>query len=227
MKHIAPHRARPPMARSIPERIADGLWRIKGTVLILLVIMLVGLMTEDQTEREHGRLLDHLGFDYDLLRQAHLWHLLTGTWIQSTPGIAWTMVALVFGGTVVLELFAGTGAMLLTVISGDWVATILTTLTVRVLAELNDAVVTPLLSIPDSGTSALAHAGYGAAVMLLPRKWLKFAIPILVALTGIQFFIVTLAPALVHCWATFYGAIVGWFVLRPRLEREHRLWRGG
>ena len=215
------------MPRSWISKLGAFLWRIKGTIAIQIVIISVAYFTWGMVEIEHDDLLERLGFDYDLLRSAHVWHLLTGTWIQSTPGIAWTMVALVFGGTVFLELFAGTWAMLLTCISGDWVATILTTLTLRVLSELNDAAVTPLLSIPDSGTSALAHAGYGAAVLLLPRRWLKFAIPLLVILTAIQFFIVTLAPAIVHCWATLYGAVIGWFVLRPRLEREGRLWRGG
>ncbi len=196
------------------------LWRIKGTIEIQIVIITVGLLTYDLSRLEHGDLLDHLGFDYETLTNWRFWHLLTGTWLQSSPGIAWSMVALVFGGTVVLELLAGTWPMLVTCITGDWVATLLTALTLRVLAELGDASVSALLTTPDAGTSALAHAGYGAAVMLLPRRWLKVALPLLVILTGVQFVLVSLAPAIVHCWAAFYGAMVGWFVLRPRLERE-------
>ncbi|MCC6675451.1 MAG: hypothetical protein IT339_09665 [Thermomicrobiales bacterium] len=194
------------------------LWRIKGTIAIQVVIITIGVLTLDLSQREHGNLLDHLGFDYDALTNWRFWHLLTGTWLQSSPGIAWSMIALVFGGTVALELLAGTGPMLVTCITGDWIATLLTAMTLRVLAEFGDASVSALLNTPDAGTSALAHAGYGAAVMLLPRRWLKVALPLLIVLTGVQFVLVSLAPAIVHCWAACYGALAGWFVLRPRLE---------
>lgn len=207
------------MSHSRLSRIGSSLWRIKGSLLIQIVIISIGVQTRDFLFSDHEDVLSRFGFDYDLLLDGRLWHLLTGTWIQSSPGIAWSMVALVFGGTVFLELLAGTPAMLLTCVTGDWFATLMTTLTLRVLASFGDVSVHTLLSTPDAGTSALAHAGYGAAIMLLPRRWIKVALPALIVLTTIQFFLVTLAPAIVHCWAAIYGVCIGWFVLRPRREQ--------
>lgn len=195
------------------------LWRIKGTLLIQIVLIAIGILTKDLSSFEHEKILGEMGFDYDLLTEGHIWHLLTGSWIQVTPGIELSMLALVFGGTVFLELAAGTKAMLLTCISGDWVATVLTALTTRLLAGLGSSTAVSLLSLPDAGSSAMAHAGYGAVVMLLPRRWLKPGMAILFLLTAIQFFLIDFAPAIAHCWATLYGAAVGWYILRPRLER--------
>jgi hypothetical protein len=208
----------------MPDRklgdLPSAMWRIKGTLLIQGVIIAIGIMTKDASPAEHKRLMGQLGFDFDLLAKGHVWHLLTGSWIQVTPGIELSMLALVLGGTVFLEWLAGTGAMLATCITGDWVATILTALTTRVLAGFGSASAAALLALPDAGSSAMAHAGYGAAVMLLPRRWLKPALVILVFLTAIQFFIIDVAPAIAHAWATLYGVVVGWFVLRPRVARE-------
>ena len=101
------------MPHNIMYRIPSFFWRIKGTILIQIVIISIGLFTRGLSTSEHRRLLDLFGFDYDMLRDAHVWHLLTGTWIQSSPDIAASMILLVFGGTFFLELFAGTTAMLL------------------------------------------------------------------------------------------------------------------
>lgn len=193
----------------------EVVWRIKGTLLIQVVIISIGFWTADVSSADHRRWLERLGFDYEALIGGRLWHLLTGTWIQSSPGIDLTMIALVFGGTVFLELFTDTKAMLLTCITGDWVSTILTALTTRVMVGLGDANAS-LLTTSDAGSSALAHAGYGAVVMLLPRRWLPAAIVITIVLTLTQLLYIDQAAAIVHCWATLYGAIVGWFVLRPR-----------
>jgi len=202
--------------------LPHALWRIKGTLLIQAVLIGIGIITKDVSSREHQRLLGQLGFDYQLLTEGHIWHLLTGSWIQVTPGIELSMLALVFGGTFFLEVLAGTWAMLLTCITGDWVATILTALTTRALAGLGSSAAAAMLAVPDAGSSAMAHAGYGAVVMLLPRRWLKAGLAILIFLTAIQFFIIDFAPALAHAWATLYGVCIGWFVLRPRLARESR-----
>lgn len=211
-----------PLNRS--NEIVAALWRIKGTLLILAVIIIIGVLTDGETDDTHIRLLDRFGFDFDDLTNARFWHFLTGTWLQSTPGIAWSMIVVVFGGAFFLELFAGTSAMLVTCITGDWIATLLTSMTLRVLAEFGDSSVASLLSTPDAGTSAFAHAGIGAAVLLLPRRWLKVAIPVLIVLVGTQFFYITLAPAIVHSWAALYGALVSWFVWRPRLRVDSRTW---
>jgi len=199
--------------------LPHALWRIKGTLLIQAVLIGIGIITKDVSSSEHQRLLGQLGFDYQLLTEGRLWHLLTGSWIQVTPGIELSMLALVFGGTFFLEVLAGTWAMLLTCITGDWVATILTALTTRVLAGLGSSAAAAMLAVPDAGSSAMAHAGYGAVVMLLPRRWLKIGLAILIFLTAIQFFIIDFAPAIAHAWATLYGVCIGWFVLRP-LARE-------
>lgn len=211
------------MPLNILNKIPPFLWRIKGTILVQVVIITIGFLTRGLSSSEHRRLLHRFGFDYELLRDAHVWSLLTGTWIQSTPDIAASMILLVFGGTFFLELLAGTKMMLLTCVTGDWVATLLTTVTIRVLAEAGDTSVAAMLSIPDAGSSALAHAGYGAAVMLLPLRWLKIALPCLIILTVMQFSYEDLAPAIVHCWAALYGVLVGWFIIRPRLERGREL----
>lgn len=212
------------MPRNRIHEIAFALWRIKGTLLVLAVIITIGVLTDSETTQAHGRLLDRFGFDFDDLSNARFWHFLTSTWLQSTPGIAWTMIVVVFGGAFFLELFAGTSAMLITCITGDWVATLLTSMTLRVLTEFGDSSVANLLSTPDSGTSAFAHAGIGAAVLLLPRRWLKVAIPILIVLVATQFYYIELTPAIVHSWAALYGALVSWFVWRPRVRPDSRIW---
>lgn len=205
--------------RGLPG-LPRALWRIRGTLMIQAVLVAVGIITKDMSAEEFRRLLERVGFDYALLAKGHFWHLLTGSWVQSTPGIELSMLALVFGGTVFLEILAGTQAMVATCITGDWVATVLTALTTRVLAGLGSSTAAAMLTIPDAGSSAMAHAGYGAVVMLMPRKWLKVGVPILIFLTAIQFFLIDFAPAIAHAWATAYGMLIGWFVLRPRIERE-------
>ncbi len=202
------------------------LWRIKGTLLIQVVIISIGFWTKDMSAAEHAEWLQRLGFDYQTLLDDSFWHLLTGTWIQSSPGIELSMIVLVFASTVSLELLSDTSLMLLTCITGDWVSTLLTALTTQVLVSVGDA--NPaLLTTSDAGSSAMAHAAFGAAVMLLPRRWVPAALVILIVLTVTQLLYIDLAAAIAHCLATLYGVLIGWFVLRPRLDREGRLWRGG
>ncbi len=190
------------------------LWRSKGTLLVQAVIITVGFLTRNQSAIDHERLLERFGFSYAILRDGKIWQLLTGAWIQSTPGIEVSMVALVLCGTIVLEHQAGTLRMIATVVVGDWISTVLTPITLRLLAGLGSAEAAGLLSRADAGTSALAHTGLAAATMLLPRRWRWIAASALVIFTLAQFFTESLAPAIAHTWAVLAGGLIGWFLSR-------------
>lgn len=189
-------------------------WRLTGTLLIQAVIITIGILTRHQSSIDHQRLLERFGFSYAILREGRIWQVFTGTWIQSTPGIQLSMVALVLAGTAVLEEQAGTRRMLATVVAGDWVSTVLTALTLRALAALGSADAAGLLSRADAGTSALAHTGLAAATMLLPRRWRSLAVAALLIFTLAQFFTESLAPAIAHTWAVLAGGLIGWFLSR-------------
>lgn len=206
------------MRRKKLGRVASILWRLKGTILIQAVIITLGWLTRNQSQAEHQQLMNRFGMDYDFLREGRLWPLLTGTWFQSTPGITVSMVVLVFWGTAVFEYLSGTVKVLVTVISADWIATILTDLTLRVWSGLGSAKATALLATPDSGTSALAHAGLAVAALLLPPRWRVAALSALVISTVAQIFYEPPAALIAHGWAVVYGILVGWFMLRHRLN---------
>lgn len=211
----------------MPERLFRDLgailWRFKGTILIQIVIITIGIVTGDQSQAAHRSLMHRVGFSYHILTQGRLWHLLTGMWVQSESGIQISMIALVLSGTVVLEYLVGTRAMMLTVIPGDWIATILTVLTLRVWSGMGSDTAQRLLAIPDSGSSALAHTGLAAAAVQLPRRFRGIAVVALAVFTVAQFFVEDPTPAIVHCWAVLYGGLVGWYVLshRPNTDRRN------
>lgn len=211
------------MRRNCPPRTARTPWRFTGTLLIQAMIITVGLLTRHQTAIDHQRLLERVGFSYAILRDGKIWQILTGTWIQSTPGIKLSMVALVLTGTLILEHQAGTRRMIAAVVVGDWVSTVLTALSLRLLAALGSAEAAGLLSRADAGTSALAHTGLAAATMLLPMRWRWFAVGALVIFTGAQFFTESLAPAIAHTWAIIAGGLIGWFLSR-RTEHWSATW---
>lgn len=202
------------MRRNLLGPAARFLWRFKGTLLIQAVIVTVGILTRHQSAIDHQRLLERFGFSYAILREGRIWQLLTGTWIQSAPGIEVSMVALVLCGTIVLEYQAGTLRMIATVVLGDWVSTLLTAITLRLLAALGSTDAAGLLSRTDAGTSALAHTGLAAATMLLPRRWRWVAGCALIIFTLAQFFTESHAPAIAHTWAVIVGGLIGWFLSR-------------
>ncbi len=202
------------MRPSRPASVARLLWRVRGTLLIQAVIITVGLLTRHQSDTDHQHLLERFGFSYAILRDGRIWQLLTGTWIQSTPGIELSMVALVLAGTIVLEYRAGTLRMIVTVVLGDWVSTLLTAVSLRLLAALGNGDAASLLSRADAGSSALAHTGLAAATMLLPGRWRWLAASALVIFTLAQFFTESLAPAIAHTWAVMVGGLIGWFLSR-------------
>lgn len=202
--------------RSDLSEVPYLLWRFKGTILIQVVIITIGLLTRNQGPVEHRQLVAQIGMDYRLLRQGRVWQLLTGTWFQSAAGINLSMIVMVLAGTVVFEYFAGTVRMLITVVSADWIATILTAFTIRVWSNLGSEQAIKLLHKPDSGTSALAHAGMAAAAVLLPPRWRATAILIVVVYTTSQFWFESPSAVIAHCWATVYGLLIGWYILRSR-----------
>jgi hypothetical protein len=201
---------------SSPKHLRQVVWRYKGTLLIQTAIFTVGFVTRHQSALSHQHLVESFGFDYGLLREGALWHLLTGTWIQSTPGIQLSMIALVLSGTVFLEHLAGSGQMLATVLIGDWISTVVTAISLRVLSAAGSAEATNQLFRADSGSSALAHAGLAAATMLLPARIRLLAAFSLIVFTLAQFFTESFAPALAHAWAVLAGLLIGRLLLRHK-----------
>jgi hypothetical protein len=166
-----------------------------------------------------------VGFDYRDLAEGRVWHLLTGPFFQSDPGIAWSMIALTSSAFVLGELFAGSGGLVLTFFASDWMATLGTVLLLRLLSAQGMERATLLLDRPDAGSSAAAHGAYAvAAVLLLPVRLAMLAYGVLLAITIVLLFQQELSAAIAHLLAVVAGGVIGWFVLRRRnLPARHGL----
>lgn len=190
------------------QRVPNLLHHYRGSLLIQTIIVTVGLATHGQTPSQHAGTLGTFGLDWQLLTQGHVWQVLTGTWLQSSPGISASMMFMVAAGTVPLEHIIGTKRMLVTVIPTDWMSTVLTCATLWILSGIGYERFTPLLTTPDAGSSALAHAGFGATATLLPGRWRWIALMVLATYTVAQMFHQTPAPAIAHAWACVIGAFI-------------------
>jgi hypothetical protein len=193
-----------------------------ATIVLVTLIIGCGLATRGWSRQEYQPVLDHVGFDYRVLAQGRIWHLLTGAFFQSEPGIAWSMIAMVVSAFVLCELFAGSGGLLLTFFASDWIATVGTVLLLRVLAGFGMDQATMLLDRADAGSSAAAHGAYAvAAILILPSRLAVIAYGVLLAITIGLLFQQELTAAIAHLLAVIIGGLLGWFVLRPRLRQAN------
>lgn len=191
-----------------------------ATIALIGFIIVVGLLTGGDTSADFAEELDRYGLSYQILRDGRVWHLLTGTFIQSDPGIAWSMIVLLIASLVPCEYLAGSRRMLITFFTCDWVGSLLMVLGIRLLAALDVADAVRRLDIPDSGSSAAAHGCMAAAMMLLPKRLAFISYGLFLAITLGLLFQQELDAAIAHLAAVLLGGALGWFFWRPGVEAE-------
>lgn len=193
------------------------LWRFRFSLMVQIVIVTIGWLTLGNSPEQHANLMSHIGLSWQILTEGRFWHILTGTWMQSKPGLGWNMTSMcmmVALGTFPLEYRVGSRRAAITVITADWFASTMAATTLRILAGLGHLADPSLLSRADSGTSALAWAGMAAgAVVFLPRiRWILIAV--VVGFVAWQFKIEPPAAAIAHAYAVGYGLTAGWLMSR-------------
>ncbi|HWV34096.1 MAG TPA: hypothetical protein VNZ55_00580 [Thermomicrobiales bacterium] len=193
------------------------------TTIFLVIITIVGLLTWNMSFDEHRRVIERFGFDYADLRSGYLWHVLSGLWVQSSPGLAFSMVLMVASSALILEFLAGSIRSAIIMIASDWISTILTAITLRILSGVGNTAATALLAYADSGSSAAAHGGWAAAAMLLPAPIGTLVWSLLFLVTVSQFWWQGLAPALAHLFGVLVGGICGFGLRRKASRSMHRL----
>jgi hypothetical protein len=210
------------LSARLPERSLRGwLATFPASIVLISFITAVGLVTADDTPAEFAEKLEKYGMSYEILKAGHFWHLLTGTFIQSEPGIAWSMILLLVCSLVPCEYLAGSRRMLITFFISDWVATLLMVLSLRLLAGLGMASAQASLNVPDAGSSAAAHGCMAAAFMLLPRRLAFASYGIFLAVTVALLFQQELDAGIAHMAAVLVGGALGWFAWRPGVEAEN------
>ena len=189
--------------------------RFPLTMILLVVIIIIGVYTRTLSFTEHRHLIEHVGFDYADLLNGHFWQLFTGTWFQSEAGIEASMILMVASATMLMEFLIGSIPALIVMTAGDWIATLMTAITMRILSGLGSDQATVLLTHADAGSSALAHTGWAIAALLLPGTLAPIAYSLLVAVTISQFWYQGLAAATVHLFSVLVGGIIALQFVRP------------
>ncbi|MGB3306050.1 MAG: hypothetical protein WBA63_07680 [Thermomicrobiales bacterium] len=209
--------------RRVPDASPLGLLKtFPATILIVSLVVCIQMATNGHTPAEQYPLLTRFGFDWEMLARGRIWHIFTGTLIQSKPGFHYSMVIVVVTAAAVLELLAGSRWTLAVFFVGDWVSSILGVLGLRLLSAWGMAEATSLLTLPDAGSSGAAHVAYAVAATLLPTRVAIALYGLTLGVTIVLLWEQELAAAVTHLCAVLLGGAFGWFYLRPRvLETPH------
>ncbi|MGC4191048.1 MAG: hypothetical protein QM589_07775 [Thermomicrobiales bacterium] len=211
------------LKRRIPDRSPLGLARTyPTTILVLGTIVLCDLVTWGQDAGIYQiNVLNRLGLDWDLLTQGQVWRVFTSTFVQTVPGIHFSMVVVLLTSYLLAETFAGSLPTLCVIFLSDWISSLLGMTIVRIIAAMGSSEATGLLHIPDAGSSATGHGAYAlAATTLLPRKLAIGLFALLLAVTAVLFFEQHIGASIAHTISSLFGGAVGWFIVRPRLYPE-------
>jgi hypothetical protein len=187
-----------------------------ATLLVVAIVIIFGILTADNTLGTHDRLMDRIGMDLPSLRHVRLWTMPLATFVQSEPGVAWSMLLLVGLPMIALEFLAGSWRALVTFLLSDWLTAPVTVLILWALSGLGDAGASRLLADPDTGSSAAAHGAIAAAIMLLPPKLRWIGMAILIGITAILMAHYRLDTSIAHVLGTAVGAGFGWHWARQR-----------
>ncbi|HEU0165485.1 MAG TPA: hypothetical protein VFQ54_10610, partial [Thermomicrobiales bacterium] len=172
-----------------PDLSIVGLLRtFPATILLTSIVVACGTITWGQTRNEFKPTLDRLGFDYRLLTRGEFQRVITENFVQSTPGIHFSMVVMVATSLVLCELLAGSRNTVITFFVCHWAAAIGTILVLRLLSGFGMDRASALLSIPDAGSSASVHGAYAVAAMMLPPRLATIAYGILLGITVVLLF---------------------------------------
>lgn len=189
-----------------------------ASIALIGFIVVVGLLTGGDTPAQFARVLNRFGLSYHDVRSGQIWHLFTGTYLQSDPGIAWSMLLLLVTSLLPCEYLAGSWRMLITFFASDWIGSLAMVLGLRMLAWFNIADAAQHLALPDAGSSAAAHGCLAAAIALLPRRLAFVAYGILLGVTIALLFQQDIDAAIAHLAAVLVGGGLGWFCWRPAID---------
>jgi len=133
---------------------------------VLAVVLVFGVLTADNELITHDRLMDDIGMNLSSLKHFRFWTVPIATFVQASPGVAWTMLLLVGLPMIALEWLAGSWRALITFVLCDWLTSPVTVLVLWGLSGLGNANATRFLIDPDTGSSAAAHGVIAAAIMI-------------------------------------------------------------
>lgn len=197
---------------------ALGVFRV--SILLTLIVILCGRLTSGDAAADYASTLNRFGLSWEMLRDGKLWHVFTGSLIQSDSGIALSMTALVLCSLVPCELLAGHRLTFATFFLCDWIASLSATIALRVLAEWDVGDAKSLLTLPDAGSSAAAHGCLAVACTLLPGRLAWGAYGLLFGITIGLLFEQDLDAGIAHLFAVLAGGLLGALVWKPGLARE-------
>lgn len=158
---------------------------------------------------EHRDLLSRVGSDVTSFDPQRVLAMPAATFVQSSPGVGWTMILLVALPLAVLEWMIGSFRAAVTFLLSDWISAPLTLLAIWTLARLGSSEAARLISDPDSGSSAAAHGTIAAVCMLLPGNARIVSLIALLAVDFAQFTFQRLDAALAHLLASLVGVRLG------------------
>ncbi len=211
--------------RLLPPASRALIRRFKVTLSMLAIITIAGIYTAHLTAPEFHDLIDHAGVDLDTFQVWRLWPVVVATFVQSSPGIQWSMMLLVAAGVGSLEFVAGSAPALVTFIAGDWITSVLTIGALWAMSRTGIETATELLHVPATGSSAAAHAAAGAACVVIGGRLGKSVLAIIIAVSIASITFQQLDNVIAHLTGVLVGAALGYFVWRPRLRFKPTLAR--
>ena len=194
--------------------------RYPVTIGIAAIVAGIGLATQHNTRAQMHRLMARFGMTWADIADFRLWPISVSTFMQSDPGFPWLILFFVLTSLFALETLAGSAAALITFIASDWISSPLTEILLKGLALLGNQEARGLLTAGSTGSSAAFHGAFAAAAMLLPRRWSKWIVVVMIGVVIFQFAFERLDNSIAHALATFIGAALAHFVWRPRMEKK-------
>jgi hypothetical protein len=209
------HRLSDPVAQ-----IIASIRRYPVTIAISAIVAAVGFSTQDNSAAQMARLMARFGMTWPDLEDWRLWTMPVSTVMQSDSGFPWIILFFVLTSLFALETLAGSFAAAVTFLAADWISSPLTVVALKILSMLGNHEASSLLSIGSTGSSAAFHGAFAAGALLLPRKWSKRMILIMLAVVVFQFIFERLDNAIAHAIATFVGATLALSVWRPDVKQS-------
>jgi len=194
--------------------------RYPVTIGVSALVTALGLITQDNTRPHMHRLMTRFGMTWVDITNLRLWPIPVSTFMQSDPGFPWLILFFVLTSLFALETLAGSGPALITFIAADWISSPLTVIALKGLALLGNQAAGGILNAGSTGSSAAFHGAFASAAMLLPKRWSKWVVVIMIAVVIFQFAFERLDNSIAHAIATFIGAALAHYVWRPRIEKK-------
>ena len=118
------------LKRLLHSRFAGKSWFQKiavfrVTILLTALITFIGRTTAGESPGEYSSKLERFGLDWDMLVSGKVWHVFTGTMLQSAPGILYSMILLLVISLGTCELAVGHRYTLITFFISDWIGTLM------------------------------------------------------------------------------------------------------